>query len=104
MTFQCSKCGACCRRAGIIPNFPEPTLADGRCIHLLPDGTCSIYERRPDVCRVARHFDLLIRGGLIENNRAKFYALNAAACNEMIRADGLPKKFLLDETFYQEGK
>lgn len=43
MSFECVKCGACCRFAAAISKIPE--LDRG-------DGTCSIYDERPIICRV----------------------------------------------------
>ena len=50
MEFLCSKCGACCRLAG--GKFGLPDRGDGACSYLNEDNTCSIYNDRPEVCRI----------------------------------------------------
>ena len=47
-------CGACC----VVPAIDEPyeghpggKAAGERCVNLTDDNRCSIWERRPDVCR-----------------------------------------------------
>lgn len=51
MTFDCVKCGACCRLVGVA--YPSLDRGDGVCKHLTPSNLCAIYEERPDECRVA---------------------------------------------------
>lgn len=72
MKFNCWECGACCKLIGEtvtmarklveanpdqpgnileVANFPHNTKADGSCEHLV-DNKCSIYETRPDICKV----------------------------------------------------
>ena len=46
--IPCTKCGACCV-APDIAALDKPLGA--RCPHLGADLLCTIYERRPDVCR-----------------------------------------------------
>lgn len=80
MSFPCTKCGACCKMAGALPNFPEPLLpASRQCSHLLPDMTCAIYDHRPDVC--------CIKPGT--------HAANAVACNELQVMTNTPTSFRL---------
>src|SRR5262245_27917068 len=46
--MECSRCGACC----VAPDIAALDKPLGvRCPHLVGDGFCSIYDRRPDVCR-----------------------------------------------------
>lgn len=52
MSFECDKCGACCRCAEGISKSPNLDRGDGVCRYLNNDNTCSIYEERPDICRV----------------------------------------------------
>lgn len=42
LDFDCSGCGACCRAVGC---------------SFLSGNRCTIYSRRPDVCRVGYSFD-----------------------------------------------
>jgi len=57
--WECSKCGACCRLAGC---------------KFLKNGLCSIYETRPEICRV--------------KNYSKINELNEA-CNNIRRIECL---------------
>ncbi|MFA1012856.1 MULTISPECIES: YkgJ family cysteine cluster protein [Pseudomonas syringae group] len=46
----CGECTVCCSALLIdTPNFKKP--ADIKCIHVKDKGGCSIYEKRPEVCR-----------------------------------------------------
>ncbi len=45
---ECSRCGACC----VAPDISALGKGLGeRCPHLGADNLCTIYERRPDICR-----------------------------------------------------
>ncbi len=46
--IPCTKCGACC----VAPDIAALDKPLGLvCPHLGPDALCTIYERRPQVCR-----------------------------------------------------
>lgn len=48
---ECTRCGACC----VAPDIAALDKPLGRpCIHLGADDLCTIYERRPQVCRAYR--------------------------------------------------
>ena len=96
MNFECSQCGECCRRAGLIPGFPEPVDDKGVCVHLAADATCSIYDERPTICRVAE----MRRRAHPEISEAVYFRATARICNRWIREAGLDKKFLLDPGIY----
>lgn len=55
-SFGCTKCGACCRSVGKVPESIRGSVIipdrNGACIHLKQDNTCDIYEIRPKICRV----------------------------------------------------
>ncbi len=88
LTFHCTQCGACCRRAYRIG---LPLRKDGMtCIYLRSDNCCSIYGRRPDVCTVDH---LLTKKKM---TRMEVYRAISAKCNEMIREDGMDDKYLID--------
>jgi uncharacterized protein len=46
--MECTRCGACCV-APDIAALDKPLGA--RCPHLGAENLCTIYDRRPDVCR-----------------------------------------------------
>ncbi len=78
-SFPCTKCGACCKVAGYIPDFPEPLLPGTKtCVHLAADNSCVIYRARPDVCR--------IKGS---------WRANAEACNTLQVLTNTPTKYRL---------
>lgn len=94
MKFNCSGCGACCRRVGTYPEFTEPVNPDGSCSHLTTENQCSIYDKRPLICRVEefyeRHREELKMGKL------EFYELNYTFCNQFIKEDNLDSKFIIN--------
>jgi len=48
MTMECTRCGACC----VAPDIAALDKPLGlRCPHLTADNLCSVYDRRPQVCR-----------------------------------------------------
>jgi len=63
--FNCEKCGACCRAV--------------KCF-LLKDGLCSIYETRPDICRVDRMYEIR----KLNMTREEYYKLTKRFC-EILR-------------------
>ena len=59
--FPCDQCGACCRTIG--------------CDKLTEDNLCSIYETRPNSCRV----DWLC--SYLNANKEEFYKKHKEICN-----------------------
>ena len=73
MKFPCSQCGSCCRTIGsaielakqlppdnditdAFRNFPHAVNPDGSCSKLVLNK-CSIYDTRPDICRVDKVYE-----------------------------------------------
>lgn len=55
--FNCDGCNGmacCCRSVAHISSLPS---TDGVCHHLV-NGRCSIYDSRPDICRVDKCFTI----------------------------------------------
>lgn len=50
--FECSRCGACCKLIGTLPEMRNYDRGDGACVHLTADNECAIYNERPRICRV----------------------------------------------------
>ena len=47
-TMECTRCGACC----VAPDIAALDKPLGlRCPHLGEDNLCTVYDRRPEVCR-----------------------------------------------------
>lgn len=91
MKFQCSKCGACCRRAGLMGIMPQ--REDGACIHLAEDNTCKIYETRPDICRVETMFERY--KPTLKMSKKEYFKFANECCNTMITDDRLDVKYLI---------
>lgn len=89
MEFQCSKCGACCRRAGKWGIMPQ--REDGACIHLSEDNTCKIYDTRPEICRVEKMAERNTKMSKVE-----YYKYSNSICNEWIKEDGIDERFLIN--------
>lgn len=76
MTFDCNRCGACCRVAGAVPGLEDYDRGDGVCMHLTDANECEIYRTRPQVCRV----DDMCPDG---TPMAEWHAANAAECKKL---------------------
>lgn len=92
MKFQCSKCGACCRRAGLFGLMPS--REDGACIHLAEDNTCMIYETRPEICRVERMAER--NREMFDMSTKEYFAFTNNLCNKWIKEDGMQDSYLID--------
>lgn len=79
--FPCTACGQCCRHVHLSELTRDLDRGDGICAHF-DDSTnlCSIYESRPDVCRV----DVMYRQHFQEYvSWSVFVAENMKACAEL---------------------
>lgn len=85
--FECISCGCCCKRIKNAPMFdPLMIKEDGSCKKLLPNGECSIYEDRPEVCRTNEYYKNHIKS--IEGTTLKeWQEMNHYACRTMIGMD-----------------
>ena len=83
--FVCTKCGACCRNLGGSSIYASLDRGDGVCMYL--DGNlCSIYEKRPLLCRVDESYNLLWRNKM---SIEEYYERNFAACTELKKMQGV---------------
>lgn len=76
MMFDCDKCGECCRNLDKSPIYVELDRGDGTCRYLT-GNLCSIYEKRPILCRIDESYDLFFKDKLA---RDEFYKLNQSFC------------------------
>lgn len=76
MMYDCDQCGECCRHLNLSPLYQELDRGDGVCKYL-QGNLCSIYEKRPLLCRVDDSFDLFFQGTM---SRDEYYRLNHEAC------------------------
>lgn len=76
MSFDCSRCGACCRSIGNLPAMRPYDRGDGTCKHLTATNECAIYKTRPALCRVDE-----MKPSAITN--AHWHQLNHNACSHL---------------------
>ena len=78
--FSCSICGLCCQHIDQISDLREFDRGDGICKYL--NGTqCSIYECRPEVCRVDDMYDKYFY--LLYQSRKEYYYENKRICDSL---------------------
>ena len=95
--MECTRCGACC----VAPDIAALDKPLGlRCPHLTADNLCSVYDRRPQVCRSYEPDEVcqLIEAPTLEERVHKYLALfgltaeaeatRQAGCGSMRRARG----------------
>lgn len=76
--FPCTQCGCCCKQVFRSELTAYLDKGDGCCRYLASDNTCSIYEDRPDICRVDLQYKVFFSSTMTWNN---FIDLNVEACN-----------------------
>ena len=95
-SFECTKCGACCKSIAHIAELSDYHSGDGVCKHLdLATNECKIYETRPLVCRVDEMFEKYFSSVL---SKAEFYKLNAKCCNALQEQQGISENFRMKIT------
>lgn len=77
--FACDQCGECCRNLDKSPIYSELDSGDGTCLYLI-GNLCSIYEKRPMLCRIDESYDLLFKDKM---TRDEFYKLNQSYCTKL---------------------
>jgi len=95
MIFPCTNCGCCCKRVGLVKKFltedefPYDIDENGVCKMLVND-MCSVYDDRPDICKVEKMAE--------KNNISKeiYYKMAIDVCNSMMDEDNIPLKFRID--------
>lgn len=97
--FQCSQCGACCRRAGKSGMMPD--RGDGACIHLTKDNKCEIYEDRPELCNMERMF-LKRKQEFPEITKIDYFKANNQVCNAFMVADKMDESYKIDLSKYDK--
>lgn len=79
--FPCTSCGACCRHVGAAAEGKALDRGDGVCMHLDTNtNQCTIYNSRPDICRVDRQYLLNYANQMSWDG---FVALNVSACEKL---------------------
>lgn len=54
--FKCNKCGACCKVVGLVEEAKFLDRGDGVCKYLDKNNLCTIYDFRPEICRVDKMY------------------------------------------------
>lgn len=79
--FPCFRCGACCRHVGAAQETQFLDRGDGTCRHFdALAQNCSIYEHRPDICRVDLQYQFNYRANYTWE---EFIAINLQACEQL---------------------
>ncbi|MCD3245451.1 YkgJ family cysteine cluster protein [Clostridium botulinum C] len=74
--FICDKCGECCRNLDKSPIYEELHNGDGICKYL-NGNLCSIYEKRPLLCRVDESYSAFFKNIISIN---EYYKINYRYC------------------------
>ena len=95
MEFLCSQCSACCRN---IAHLNLPHNGDGICLNLnKKTNKCSIYETRPDICRVDKMFEKHFKSKM---SKKEFFVKNTESCHQLIDKESLDKSFKIKTSEY----
>ena len=86
MSFPCNQCALCCMQIENITELKDYDRGDGVCKFLI-DHKCSIYEKRPMICRVDEMFE---RQFYQYMSKEEYYNLNIEACLELQEKANLP--------------
>ena len=74
--FKCDKCSLCCRSLADNPVYKHLDRGYGTCRYLV-DNLCSIYEKRPLLCRVDEAYEVLFNDYMTKET---YYAENYRMC------------------------
>lgn len=79
--FPCNQCGLCCQRVHQSTETRFLDRGDGVCKHYdVPNKSCSIYELRPEICRV----DIQFTNRFAQHySWHEFVMLNTAVCTAL---------------------
>lgn len=78
--FHCSKCGECCRNLDKSDLYRELDRGDGTCIYL-KENLCSVYDRRPLLCRVDECYDIYFKSIMAKD---EYERKNYEQCKRLI--------------------
>ena len=95
--FQCSQCGACCRRAG--KSGMRPDRGDGACIHLTKENLCAIYDTRPELCNMEAMY-LKRKEQFPDLDKKEYFSANNIFCNTFMDTDKMPESYRIDISKY----
>lgn len=78
--FTCDKCGLCCKQVGKFPFMRDYNRGDGTCKYLTKDNTCSIYDRRPEICNTELLYERIYSRVM---TREEFDRMNTDVCEKL---------------------
>lgn len=77
--FFCEKCGECCKHLDRSDLYKDLDRGDGVCKYL-KQNICSIYNKRPIICRVDESYYSFFKEQI---SLEDYYKLNYDACNKL---------------------
>ncbi|MFU0784594.1 YkgJ family cysteine cluster protein [Clostridium sp.] len=77
--FKCDCCGCCCRNLDKSELYAELDCGDGICKYLV-GNLCSIYSKRPLICRVDECYELYFKDTM---ELDEYYRLNTEECKKL---------------------
>ncbi len=80
MAFPCTKCGLCCQNITHIKQLSAYHAGDGVCFFYDANTGCTIYENRPDVCKVDEGYIKFFSSQFTQED---YYQKNAQICNQL---------------------
>lgn len=92
--FPCTGCGACCKHIENSIELKDFNLGNGTCKYLdTIDNSCKIYDKRPDICKVDKMFEIEYYKTF---SRKNFYVKNAEVCNYLQDLHSIDKSYRLN--------
>ena len=89
--FPCTGCGLCCQNISSVDELKSFDNGDGVCRYFdINLKFCTIYESRPDICKVDKMFELKYRKYF---SKKDFYIQNADICNQLQTLSGVVQDF-----------
>lgn len=77
--FQCDGCGCCCRNLDKSELYKDLDRGDGTCKYLA-GNKCSIYEKRPLLCRIDESYEVFFKNIY---KREEYYKMNYIMCRKL---------------------
>ncbi len=79
--FPCDSCGKCCRNLHLSSELNDLNRGDGVCLHFDEQSNlCSIYQERPDVCRVSVQYK---KNYSLQFTWQEFVEINISICKQL---------------------
>jgi len=111
MKFPCHMCGACCMMVGqilagdykqeyreLVKKFPYKADEKGWCEKLGKDLKCTVYNKRPPLCRIDYAYDRLF---LRKKTRKQYYDETSLACRWLMEDKLGMSKTEIDKVYEQ---